>query len=205
MEQGLAVWWQGWGVLAAIALGVTSCMPTPPSGPPAASVTSAVPAVSPIPSSIPSLAPSPISSPGLKGTPSTAASPAGGPVSPRRMREQPMSTPMTTVFIYKADRQCLNVVSEKVVLPRHDALVGAIARILETWDNADFDLAGYRVAVASGVATVDLRVAPGSKRQLASLSSCEQLGLLGSIRKTLTANSQWQIQEVEFTQHGKAL
>ncbi len=112
---------------------------------------------------------------------------------------------MTTVFIYKADSQCLNVVPEKVVLPQADSLNRAIAHILEQWDTADFNLAGYRVKTEDGIATVDFRIAPGAPRQLASLSSCEQLGLLGSLRKTLTANAQWNIQTVEFTQQGKAL
>lgn len=127
------------------------------------------------------------------------------PSPPTRTTTPKPSPPTTTVLLYRVDRQCLTLVPEKVVLPIQGSLDQAIARIIATWDNADFNLAGHRVKTANGIATIDFRLEPGAQRQLASLSSCEQLGLLGSIRKTLTANSQWQIQTVEFTQQGQAL
>jgi hypothetical protein len=190
----------GWGkligaiALGAIAIGPISCASAPSISP--------EPTVSVTPPAVP--APSPASDASRSLSPRPAARASASPATPQSTN-QAAATPKTTVFIYNTDRQCLNLVSEKVVLPKPGALEAAIARILDTWDNADFDLAGYRVTVENGMARVDFRVAPGSTRQLASLSSCEQLGLLGSIRKTLMANSQWQIQEVEFTQQGKAL
>jgi hypothetical protein len=66
-------------------------------------------------------------------------------------------------------------------------------------------LSGYRVRVNNGVATVDLRLSPQSKRNFVSLSSCEQFALFGSVRKTLTNNSQWKIKEVRFTEKGEAI
>ncbi|MFM6472207.1 MAG: sporulation/spore germination protein, partial [Dolichospermum sp.] len=53
------------------------------------------------------------------------------------------------------------------------------------------------------VATVDIRVSPESKRQLFSLSSCEQFALFGSVRKTLMSNSEWKIKDVSFTERGE--
>jgi hypothetical protein len=81
----------------------------------------------------------------------------------------------------------------------------AIGKTLAQWDTADFSLGGYRISIDpdSRVASVDLRVNPNSKRQLESLSSCEQLALLGAINKTLTGNSQWKIESVRFTEQGE--
>jgi hypothetical protein len=169
-----------------IAIALGACAPIS-----SAPLTALVPSVSPSQSAI---APAKVAS--AKTTPAKTT-PAKTPTS--------RTPPTTTVLIYQADRQCLKVMPTKVVLPAQNSLDRAIARILDSWDNADFALAGYRVTTASGIAIVDFRLAPGAKRQLSSLSNCEQLGLLGSIRKTLTANSQWQIQEVQFTQQGKAL
>jgi hypothetical protein len=59
------------------------------------------------------------------------------------------------------------------------------------------------VNVDNGVATIDLRIAPESKRQIVSLSSCEQFALFGSLRKTLTSNPQWNIKDVRFTERGQ--
>ncbi len=169
--------------LLAIAIALSAC-------------TTPVPAPAPTPSPV---SPSFIA----PASPSSQVSQPASP-SPTRPPKKP-STPTTTVLLYRVDRQCLTLVPEKVVLPVQGSLDQALSRIIATWDNADFSLAGYRVKTEDGIATIDFRLAPGAQRQLASLSSCEQLGLLGSIRKTLTANSQWQIQTVEFTQQGQAL
>ncbi|MCS6794155.1 MAG: hypothetical protein N3E45_01570 [Oscillatoriaceae bacterium SKW80] len=62
-----------------------------------------------------------------------------------------------------------------------------------------------RVAAKTGVATVEMRLSPNSKRQFVSLSSCEQFGLFGSLRKTLTSNPAWKIKEVRFSEGGKEI
>ena len=107
------------------------------------------------------------------------------------------------VSVYKVDNQCRDFVSEKMAVPAGQPISGAVGKVLENADSADFSLSGYRVNVASGVATIDLRVAPDSKRKLVSLSSCEQMAVFGSLRKTLTSNAQWKIKSVRFTDRGK--
>lgn len=109
------------------------------------------------------------------------------------------------VKVYQVDHQCMNLVPESVAVPADKPMEGAIATIIAAQSSPDFELAGYRVAVKDGVATVDLRLAPSSKRSFVSLSSCEQLALFGGIRKTLTGNPQWKIQSIRFTERGQEI
>lgn len=81
----------------------------------------------------------------------------------------------------------------------------AIGKVLEDRESGDFSLGGYRISVKGGVATVDLRPAPHSERSLHSLTHCEQLALFGGIRRTLLGNTQWRIQDVQFTITGEEL
>jgi hypothetical protein len=101
--------------------------------------------------------------------------------------------------------QCQELVPQKVTVPAKEPVTNAVGRIIEEQDSADFSVSGYRVRVKDGIATVDLRLSPQSKRQFASLSSCEQFALFGSLRKTLTSNSQWNIKEVRFTNKGEEI
>lgn len=112
-----------------------------------------------------------------------------------------------TVTIYKPDNQCQDLVAEKVAVPSARTVEAAVGKVLEDRSNSDFNLAGYRVSVNSqtGVATVDMRVAGNSRRQFVSLSSCEQFSLFGSLRKTLTSNTQWKIKDVRFTEQGEEI
>lgn len=112
-----------------------------------------------------------------------------------------------TLTIYQADNQCQTLVPEKVAVPATRVVDTAVGEVLKQADSGDFDLAGYRVQVNSnsGVATVDFRLAPNSRRQFVSLSSCEQFALFGSLRKTLTTNSQLKIKNVRFTQQGQEI
>ncbi|MEH1898791.1 MAG: sporulation/spore germination protein [Nostoc sp.] len=109
----------------------------------------------------------------------------------------------TSVTLYTSDAQCQELIPEKVSIPAEEPVKNAVSKILEKRDTSDFSLSGYRVNIKNGIATVDLRISPESKRQLASLSSCEQFALFGSLRKTLTSNAQWNIKEVRFTEAGK--
>lgn len=109
----------------------------------------------------------------------------------------------TNVTLYTSDTQCQEFISEKVSVPAEEPVTNVVSKILEKRDTSDFSLSGYRVNIKNGVATVDLRISPESKRQIASLSSCEQFALFGSLRKTLTSNSQWNIKEVRFTERGE--
>ncbi len=107
------------------------------------------------------------------------------------------------VTLYTSDTQCQELIPQKVTVGAKAPVTDAVGKILEQRDTADFSLSGYRVKVKNGLATVDLRVSPESKRQLASLSSCEQFALFGSLRKTLTSNAKWNIKEVRFTEKGE--
>ncbi|MBD2291954.1 GerMN domain-containing protein [Anabaena sphaerica FACHB-251] len=109
----------------------------------------------------------------------------------------------TQVTLYTSDAQCQDYVSKQASVSADEPMNEAVGKILEQRDTADFSLSGYRVNVNDGVATVDLRLAPESKRQIVSLSSCEQFALFGSLRKTLTSNPQWKIKDVRFTERGK--
>jgi hypothetical protein len=109
----------------------------------------------------------------------------------------------TNVTLYTSDTQCQEFIPEKVSVPAEEPVTNVVSKILEKRDTSDFSLSGYRVNIKNGIATVDLRISPESKRQIASLSSCEQFALFGSLRKTLTSNSQWNIKEVRFTERGE--
>ncbi|MBD2565916.1 GerMN domain-containing protein [Nostoc sp. UIC 10607] len=109
----------------------------------------------------------------------------------------------TNVTLYTSDTQCQELIPEKVSVPAEEPVTNVVSKILEKRDTSDFSLSGYRVNIKNGIATVDLRISPDSKRQIASLSSCEQFALFGSLRKTLTSNAQWNIKEVRFTERGE--
>ncbi|MBD2439617.1 GerMN domain-containing protein [Nostoc sp. FACHB-110] len=109
------------------------------------------------------------------------------------------------VTLFTSDTQCQELIPQKVAVPAEEPVTSAVGKIIDERDTADFSLSGYRVKVQNGVATVDLRLSPESKRQLASLSSCEQFALFGSLRKTLTSNPQWKIKEVRFTEKGEEI
>lgn len=109
----------------------------------------------------------------------------------------------TNVTLYTSDTQCQELIPEKVSVPAEEPVTNVVGKIIEKRDTSDFSLSGYRVNIKNGIATVDLRISPESKRQIASLSSCEQFALFGSLRKTLTSNAQWNIKEVRFTERGQ--
>jgi hypothetical protein len=110
-----------------------------------------------------------------------------------------------TLTIYQADSQCQTLVSEKVAVPTSSPVDAAVGKVLNQADSGDFDIAGYRVQVnpKNGIATVDFRLSPNSRRQFVSLSTCEQFALFGSLRKTLTDNSPLKIKGVRFTERGQ--
>ena len=112
-----------------------------------------------------------------------------------------------TLDIYQVDAQCEKLVPKKVAVSADNSVEAAVGKVLEQAASSDLDLAGYRVNVdtSSGMATVELRLSPDSQRQFRSLSTCEQLALFGSLRKTLTDNSQFKISDVRFTEQGKEI
>lgn len=151
----------------------------------------------------------------LDATASTAAQPpkeTPAPMPPLNVTGKgPIEVAQTTrtvpVNIYRPDSQCQTLVSEKVAVPAASPVNAAVGKVLKEADSGDFDLAGYRVNVNanSRIATIDLRLSPDSQRQFVSLSTCEQFALFGSLRKTLTDNSQLKIKDVRFTQQGQEI
>lgn len=118
----------------------------------------------------------------------------------------PRTTNTVTVNIYQIDSQCENFIPMPVAVPADDSLEATVGQILEWQDTRDLSFS-FRVIVDrhSHLATVDLRVSPNSRRLLTSLSSCEQIALFGSLKKTLTSNAIWNIQEVRFTELGEEI
>lgn len=167
---------------------LSSCSPSPPSV-----------SESPLPA-----VPSPTSPP-PSPTPIPVPTPSAAKQSPPRSTLNATAQKTILVNIYKPDNQCLELVPEKVAVAADQPIRGAIAEVIEDRDSADFSVANYQVKVNNNVATVDLQVAPGSKRSFQSLSACEQMALFGSIQKTLTSHSGWNVQSVQFTQNGKEL
>ncbi|OUL21010.1 sporulation/spore germination protein [Nostoc sp. RF31YmG] len=209
-------------IVVAIATTISSCSSNPTSrqdtisDAPAPTTTSNS-ASSPSPSQSPSMAqlraksdaietPSPQASP-RETTPATkSSSPKKSPTASASATTSQVGAGKTTnVTLYTSDAQCQQLIAQKVPVSADEPVNGAVSKILEQRDSGDFNLSSYRVNVKNGVATVDLRVAPNSKRQLASLSSCEQFALFGSLRKTLTSNSQWKIKDVRFTERGQEI
>ncbi|MGD1873500.1 MAG: sporulation/spore germination protein [Mastigocoleus sp.] len=109
------------------------------------------------------------------------------------------------VTVYTSDSQCTKLVPKKVQVSANQPAENLVGQVLKQQDNGDFNLQGYRVDIKNSIATVDLRIAPDSERQLSSLSSCEQFALFNSVKKTLTSNSQLNIKEVKFTEKGEEI
>jgi hypothetical protein len=179
-------------VIGAIALSLSSCSSTP-TYPSSDSKTPATPSPS-----------------ALSQTPSMAKLRAKSSISGQSIRKAPstsnaVASNTITVTLFTSDTQCQALIPKQVSVPANQPVAAAVAKILEQGETGDFSLSEYRVKVNNGVATVDLQISPDSQRQLTSLSSCEQFALFGSLRKTLTSNSQWKIKDVRFTQRGEEI
>jgi hypothetical protein len=197
-------------IVAAIATSLSSCSSNPTarqetiSETPAPTTTSNI-ILSPSPSQTPSMAHLRAKSEDVE-TPTPTPTPQESPTTSTPVATSPVATSKTTnVTLYTSDVQCQQLIPQKVPVSANEPVEGAVGKILEQRDSGDFNLSSYRINVKNGVATVDLRVAPNSKRQIASLSSCEQFALFGSVRKTLTSNAQWKIKDVRFTERGEEI
>ncbi|CCH64949.1 hypothetical protein RINTHM_4810 [Richelia intracellularis HM01] len=111
---------------------------------------------------------------------------------------------VVSATLYTSDPQCQKLIPKKVVISAEKPINAAIARIIRQQNSKDFSLSGYRTSMNNGTLTIDLRVAPKSKRQIISLSSCEQFALFSSLRKTLI-NNNWNIKKVDFKQLGQEI
>lgn len=137
-------------------------------------------------------------------TPSPTITPTPTQKTPPATSKPPKSK-TANVTLYTIDSQCQELIPQQVAVSATEPVTGAVGKIIKEQDTADFELSGYRVQIQNGIATVDLRLSPQSKRQFVSLSSCEQLALFGSLRTTLISNAKWNIKEVRFTEQGKEI
>lgn len=146
------------------------------------------------------ITPTPTESPTAKASPDSETSEA-------QTSEKAVNSDTMRIEVFHADSQCSELVSESVSVPTTNSVEAAVGNVIETTERGDFEISGYQVNVNqdTGVATVDLRLAPDSERQFVSLSSCEKLALFGSLNQTLTANEQWNIEEVRFTEKGEEI
>ena len=111
------------------------------------------------------------------------------------------------IQIYTVDSGCEALVPQTVTVAKDQVLDGAVAAVIAAQVQGDFAIAGYRVSQPDGNQriTVEFRLPPDSPRSFASLSSCEQLALFGSLRQTLVGSAPWQVREVEFLQGGNPI
>jgi len=116
---------------------------------------------------------------------------------------QTISGKTINITLYTSDAQCQELIPKKATVSAAEPISEAIGKIFKEQNTADFSVSGYRVNKKNGVAIVDIRIVPNSKRQVSSLSSCEQFALFSSVRKTLISNAQWKIKEVRFTERGE--
>ncbi|HEY9624150.1 MAG TPA: hypothetical protein V6C78_27580 [Crinalium sp.] len=180
-------------LLGLLAVNLSSCGSQPESQPNISPSSTATP--TPQSSSIPTQPLTSSNSPDSLSSPSSVAPTSTSP-----------SPENTTVTIYKADDECEKLIPETIQIPADRALEATVGKIINNQDNLDFQLGGYRISRDSnGVATVDLRLIPNPRRQIVSLSTCEQFALFGSLRETLTRNPDWNIKSVRFTERGKEI
>lgn len=113
---------------------------------------------------------------------------------------------LVKVTVYRLDSQCQGFIPQGVSVSVQKSLEDAIALTFSQEENRDFAL-GYRVIVdqKNAIVTIDFRVPSDAKRQIKSLSSCEQMALFGSLRQTLKSNRLWNIKQVKFTEMGKEI
>lgn len=123
---------------------------------------------------------------------------------PQKQALSPANT--VPVTVYQVDSQCSELVPRQITVPKEQALETAIAEVLAQQSSSDFSLQ-YRVNTDEDQqrVTIDFRVPTNADRTFNSLSSCEQLALFGSLRKTITSNPNWQINQVIFTERGEEI
>lgn len=123
---------------------------------------------------------------------------------PLQSKPDPLKT--VRVSLYQPDIECKKLMPEPVAVDRDRAMDAAVSKVLQERNSADFTVAGYRINIDDdGVATVDLRLKPDSRRQFISLSLCEQFALFGSLRETLINHPDWKIKAVQFTERGELI
>lgn len=146
----------------------------------------------------------PVDTPTQPSTPpQTSISPPPTP-EPQKQALSPANT--VPVTIYQVDNQCSELVPRQITVPKEKSLETAISEVLDQQSSSDFPFS-YRLNIDSQqqVVTIDFRVPTTAERTFNSLSSCEQLALFGSLRRTITSNPDWKINDVIFTEQGEEI
>ncbi|HBQ99006.1 MULTISPECIES: hypothetical protein [unclassified Roseofilum] len=142
---------------------------------------------------------------GCTSSHSTESTPTPAPVPKISQRLEPTpAVEMIEMTIYQLDPFCESFVEKSIQVPQQNALQATIHNLIEQGTTADFAIAGYRLQPnrTDNSLTIDFRLSPQSQRLFVSLSTCERMALLGSLKETLTQSSRWNIEEVKFTDRG---
>lgn len=118
---------------------------------------------------------------------------------------RPAQVPIT---LYVADQTCEDFEVRPALVSQATPIEDAIALLLQRQNVTDLVLAGYRIQIEDGIATVDLRLPSNLSEQspgLDRLSLCEQFIVFGSLHQTLLNNLAWQIREVQFRYQGEVI
>ncbi|MBP0028226.1 hypothetical protein PN466_19260 [Roseofilum reptotaenium CS-1145] len=142
---------------------------------------------------------------GCTSSHSTELTPTPAPVPKIAQRLEPTpAVEMIEMTVYQLDPFCESFVEKSIQVPEQNALQATIHNAIEEGTTADFTIAGYRLQPnpTDNSLTIDFRLSPQSGRLFVSLSTCERMALLGSLKETLTQSSRWNIEEVKFTDRG---
>lgn len=117
------------------------------------------------------------------------------------------NSPTVAVTRYKIDQQCNGLVPTDLEVAATKSMEKTVETIIGDRSNGDFRIAGYRLNLdpVTKVAILDLRLPLDAPRTINSLSHCEQFALFGELRETLTKNSAWKINTVQFQSQGEAI
>lgn len=91
---------------------------------------------------------------------------------PPTSAKKAVSGKTTTATLYTSNTQCQDYVTKASLVSADKPINEAVSKVLQERETADFSLAGYRVNVNNDIATnvnndiatIDLRIAPDSKR-----------------------------------------
>lgn len=187
-----------------MAIAIASCGSNPPASKveetPSTQETPIFSSPSPTPSS-----PTKTPQPAITSTPSPTPTTVPYSAKETPIAKTPEQKKAANVTVYTSDLQCQELIAKKVSVSANEPAKGVVGKILAEKNTADINISSYRVNIKKGIATVDFRLSPNSQRNFTSLSSCEQFALFGSIRKTLTSNSKWNIKDVRFTEAGEEI
>jgi len=102
--------------------------------------------------------------------------------------------------IWPIDTMCIELIETPVDVRADYTATNLVDRFLtEAWSESSFEIVRHDVTATGGVAKVAMYHRGDSVRIVQSLSSCENLALLGGIRKTLVNDGELGIDTVQFT------